>query len=171
MKRSWNWIVPVVALAVLASPVLAGGADCQKSAAAAKTASHKGCTASGEECMKAMAEFKKDRGWLGVELEPAEDGGYVITSVVPSSPAEKAGFRMGDVLVAVNGITFSEENHEKLAAAKKELRPGVKASYVVRRDGEQQILTAKLSRMPDEVYTAWVAKHMKEDHPEYAANR
>jgi S1-C subfamily serine protease len=42
------------------------------------------------------------RGWLGIELE-REQGGIVVKGVVPDSPAERAGVRPGDRVVAVDG--------------------------------------------------------------------
>lgn len=44
------------------------------------------------------------RGWIGVFLEDAPDGGVHVVAVVPSSPAEKGGVRPGDLVVGVNGV-------------------------------------------------------------------
>ncbi len=48
-----------------------------------------------------------ERGWLGVSLK-ASDSGVVIDRVVPGSPAEKAGLRLGDVILKVAGETVHE---------------------------------------------------------------
>jgi S1-C subfamily serine protease len=159
----------VLAAALTIAPVVAGGPDCHKADAAKNVASaHKKCDMSAADC-KSMMETAKKNGWLGLKLEPSEDdGALVITDVVKSSPAEKAGFKAGDVLLAVNGVTYSDENESKLKALKKTLTPGATASYNVQRDGKQQTLTATLGTMPTEVYTAWVNEHMKE-HAEIAS--
>ena len=165
--RFLAFVLLAVVLAV--APAMAGGAECQK-ADAAKNVAHadKPCDMSSADCKKAMDEARKG-GWLGLQIEMAEaDGSMVIEKVVPGSPAEKAGFRMGDVLLAVNGVTYSEENKDKLKAVKKTLKPGTAASYNVQRGGSQQTLTATLGSMPDDVYTAWVNEHMKE-HTEVAS--
>jgi len=161
----------VLAAALAIAPVVAGGPDCQKADAAKNVAahSHKKCDMSAADC-KAMMETARKNGWLGLKIEPSEDdGALLITEVVKGSPAEKAGFKSGDVLLAVDGVTYSDENESKLKALKKTLTPGTTASYNVQRDGKQHTLTATLGKMPEEVYTAWVNEHMKEDHAEIAS--
>src|SRR6185503_12728307 len=61
--RTLNLVAPLAACALATIPALAGGAECEKTAAAAHTASAK-CTASKEECTKYMAAARKS-GWLG----------------------------------------------------------------------------------------------------------
>lgn len=159
----------LLAVVLTIAPALAGGPECQK-ADAAKHVAHadKKCDMTAADCKTAMDQARKS-GWLGLKIEPSEaDGSMVISEVVAGSPAEKAGFRSGDVLLAVNGVTYGDENKDKLKAIKKTLKPGTTASYNVQRDGKQQTLTATLGTMPDEVYTAWVNEHMKE-HTEVAS--
>lgn len=159
----------LLAVVLALAPAMAGGPECQK-ADAAKNMAHAGkkCDMSAADCKKMMEEARKN-GWLGLQIETAEaDGSMVIEKVVSGSPAEKAGFRAGDVLLAVNGITFSDQNKEKLSAVKKTLKPGTTASYNVKRGNSQQTLTATLGTMPDDVYTAMVEEHMKE-HTEVAS--
>ncbi|HJQ96838.1 MAG TPA: PDZ domain-containing protein [Candidatus Polarisedimenticolaceae bacterium] len=155
--RTVNLIAPLAAFA-LAIPAFAGGAECEKAAAAAHTASAK-CTASKEECAKYMAASRK-AGWLGVEYDKSEAGTIAVKKIVPGSPAEKAGFQVGDVLVALNGVDIRDK--EKVSAVKKDLLPGSTATYTVKRDGWNKELTAKLGTMPDAVYQAMYDEHMKE---------
>ena len=110
MRHSTILVAPL-AMFALATAVLAGGPDCEKHAKnAAYAASNKeGCSATKEECLKHMQEAKNN-GWLGIKYDSTEDGTSVIESVVKGSPAEKAGFRSGDVLVALNGIEINEAN-------------------------------------------------------------
>lgn len=155
-------IVAPVALALLALPVLAGGAECEKAKAAAQTAENKGgCKYSKEECMK-MMETARHSGWLGIEYDKNESGAMQVTKVLAASPAEKAGFKTGDILVALNGVEINEANHEKLYAVKKNLAPGATATWTVKRDGYPKDLAVTLGKMPDDVYQAMVTEHMKE---------
>ena len=63
------------------------------------------------------------RGWLGVRIQPitaqsaAELGiplgqrdGVIVASVLPDSPAAKAGIREGDVIIAAGGETLTSAN-------------------------------------------------------------
>ena len=163
MRRTLKLAAPL-AVAALALPALAGGADCaDKSAkAAVHAASAKGgCTASKEECAQYMAAARKN-GWLGVEYDKSEEGVLAVKKVLPDSPAAKAGFQVGDVLVAMNGVEINDANKDKLKAVKKNLAPGSDVTYTIKRGTYSKDLTATLGTMPDAVYTAMVDEHMKE---------
>src|SRR5687767_8195653 len=56
------------------------------------------CKASSQECLDHMTKDFASRGWLGVHLEPKDDGSMAIVDVLPDSPAAKAGLQPGDVL-------------------------------------------------------------------------
>jgi S1-C subfamily serine protease len=162
MRRSLKILIPAAALA-LALPALAGHPSKGEKAAG------KHCSYSKEECAQKMAQARHN-GWLGIMLDQDEAGVMTITQVVAGSPAEKAGFRPGDVFYAVNGVEFSDANQDRLKAIKSTLKPGATASYTVKRDGVATELNATLGTMPDEVYNAWVAEHMKE-HTAVASNK
>jgi C-terminal processing protease CtpA/Prc len=161
MSRSLMLVAPL-AMFALATSALAGGPDCEKNASNAAYAAKKGgCSASKEECTKHMAEAK-NHGWLGIEYDKTEDGATVIEAVVKGSPADKAGFRSGDILLALNGIEMNEANAARVKAAWKPLTPGSTVNYTVKRDGAEKDLTVTLGKMPEDVYNTMVAKHMKE---------
>lgn len=137
-------------LVLAASPVLAGsGHDCDRNA---------------QDCLNAKAAQYAKHGWLGIETEKNEYGGYTITTVVEDSPAEAAGFQPGDVLVAMNGIALEAENKDKLRAAKKSLAVGKEVTYTVKRSGEKRTIAATLGEVPRTVLAQWVGEHMLEHH-------
>jgi predicted metalloprotease with PDZ domain len=166
MSRS-TLIVAPLAMFAFATTVLAGGAGCSKDAMhnTANVAEHK-CNMTKEECLKHMAEARNN-GWLGIKYD-GDSGKSVVQEVIKGSPAEKAGFKAGDVLYSLNGIEINEQNYDKVSAAWKALKPGSVANYTVKRDGFSKDLTATLGKMPDDVYNAMVAEHMKEDHVDVA---
>ena len=159
MKRLAQIALPVAAL-LIAGSALAGGKECEK-AQGAKNVAHAKCTMSAEECKKMMAE-SRSHGWIGLQVDQSDEGVLTVKSVYTGSPAEAAGFKAGDVLVALNGIELKEANHDKIKAAKSGLWPGSTVSYTIRRAGSEQTIAAKLVPMPDQVYTAMVEEHMKE---------
>ena len=122
------------------------------------------CKASTQECLDKMIAKYQQKGWLGVETEKAEHGRWAITKVFPGSPAEKAGFKAGDVFVSVNGVEMSKENKEALTKAKHTMNPGSQATYVVKRQGGKVKLNAELGSVPTAVLAEWVGEHMVQGH-------
>lgn len=129
-----------LAFATLAA---AGGENCDKSKAAhAKTA-------------KSAVHEKAKHGWLGLDVEKNASAGYVVTGVTAGSPAEKAGFQKGDVLVAFNGIALTDGNKEALKKAKIQNAVGRQVTYTISRAGAQRQIAATLAEVPAEVLAKW----------------
>lgn len=98
------------------------------------------------------------RGWLGVVIqdvtpEMAESlgvkEGVIIAQVAPSSPAEKAGLKIGDVVVEVNGQKVGDVRDLQFTIMK--TPPGQEVVLRVVRDGKELTIKAKVAQMPDEV--------------------
>ena len=93
------------------------------------------------------AEGKVTRGRLGVRIQPMtkelaqsfrlkEPNGALIATVEPGSPADKAGLKAGDVVLAFNGQPIDEPNKlPRLVAATK---PGTSATLRIWRDGKAE---------------------------------
>ncbi len=123
------------------------------------------CTKSTADCTASMKEAYQTKGWSGIEADKNEDGSIKVLSVVPNSPAEKAGLKAGDVLVSVNGITFSPENESKIMEMKKtQMTIGQMAEYGVKRDAQVTMMKVKLERIPDAVLAQIMEKHTQEEH-------
>jgi serine protease DegQ len=89
------------------------------------------------------------RGWIGVGVQDMtrelsesfklpQIRGALITEVFRGTPADKAGIKLGDILVAVEGhpVTDSSSMLNVVAA----LNPGKQATFkVVRRDQQTEI--------------------------------
>lgn len=154
MKRSALILVLAFATA-FAGFAFAGGEECAKEgkAAAAKSADH-------AHAAKAKIAKRAKHGWLGIETEKAENG-YAVAKVHAHSPAAEAGFRSGDVLVALNGIALQAENKEQLKAAKSAMWVGSEVEYTVVRGDAKQTLTATLAPVPEQVLAQWEAEAME----------
>jgi len=151
VMNRWAYLFAVVVAVALASPLMAGEGHT--------------CTHATQECLDYMAANLKDRGWVGIEMD--DSGDYmVITKVVDGSPAEKAGFKKGDMLLAVNGVEFAEANKDKLKEVQGSMKPGVDMTYTLKRGAKKKELDVTLAKIPDTVVAQWVGKHMVDDHAE-----
>ena len=127
--------------------------------------------AGGEACRAAhtqadyqkMAEKMAAKGWLGIDTEKTASGAYAVKAVVAGSPAERAGFQKGDVLVALNGVQLGDESQkDALYKVKSELGPGKTATYTVARYGSEKAITATYGEVPRDVLAAWRGEHVLE---------
>jgi Do/DeqQ family serine protease len=99
------------------------------------------------------------RGQLGVGIQPltpelasslgiGEREGVLINSVSLGSPAERAGLRRGDVIVAVNGDKLNDPNalRNRIAGT----APGTEVTLTIVRDGKEQQVRARLAEFEAE---------------------
>jgi C-terminal processing protease CtpA/Prc len=133
-------------------------------AAALFAGDNPGCTLSPEECLKKLNAKFASVGWLGIEAGKADNDRRTVVRVVSGSPAEAAGFQAGDVLVALNGLDFSEANKPALVKVKKGLGPGSEVTYTVLRQGARKDIRVKLAPIPDDIKTQKINEHMKKEH-------
>ena len=83
----------------------------------------------------------EERAWLGIGLEDTEGEGAVIAHVYPSSPAARAGLRIGDFVLKVEG---QEVNSTDMAAsAIKKLPPNVEVRLTILRGKKEQNFIVK----------------------------
>jgi serine protease Do len=95
------------------------------------------------------------RGWLGVQIQDftpelasslgmREQKGAMVASVVDGSPAARAGFMQGDVVIALNGSEIADS--KVLTRQVASIRAGERASFTVLRNGERRTLNATIER-------------------------
>ena len=105
-----------------------------------------------------MAKGRVVRGWLGVviqEITPeiAETigvkEGILVSQVAPGSPAEKAGLKVGDIIVAIDGEKVREVRELQFRVMK--TPPGTEITLTILRGGKEQTIKAKVGEMPEEV--------------------
>ena len=87
-------------------------------------------------------------GYLGVTMAPATGGqdGALVQEVASGSPAERAGVRVGDLVVAIDGKAV--ENYSELGARIRAHKPGDKITLKVVRGGNETTITATLAQRP-----------------------
>jgi serine protease DegQ len=97
------------------------------------------------------------RGWIGVEPQDitpelaesfglTQKTGAIIAGVLKGGPADKAGIRPGDILVAVEGKLVNDTTDMLNLVA--QLVPGKKAKLTVLRKSEQSTLEVTVGKRP-----------------------
>ena len=92
-----------------------------------------------------MAAYQEDKNnayvGIGVTVLLNEDeGGITITDVTPEGPADQAGLKIGDVIIAVEGESTTELGMDE---TKNRIRgeEGTEVTLTIRRDGTEQDVT------------------------------
>ncbi len=97
-----------------------------------------------------ITKGRVDRGWLGVAAQDAEHEANVrgarIMGVQRGGPAELAGIRPGDVVVAVNGKPIPDTG--ALINETAALAPGTRGTFGVLRDSKPLSIPVEVGRRP-----------------------
>ena len=102
---------------------------------------------------------KVTRGWLGVLIQPVSEdvasamklgaaSGALVADVLEKSPAQKAGFQRGDVIVSYDGAKVEENDQLPLMVAQTEL--GKTVDIEILRGGKSKTLKAKIEELKDD---------------------
>jgi len=120
-----------------------------------------------------QATGKVTRGRLGIGIQSLtkelaqsfkldQPVGAVVTNIEKGSPADQAGLKLGDVILAYNGSKIEDPNElPRLVAATK---PGDKATLEVWRNGKAERLGVNVGEFPAEPKPAARAVPAKDKH-------
>ena len=104
-----------------------------------------------------------DRGWLGVVIGNVDKDlasaygldkaqGAIVSEVYPGGPAEKAGVKVGDLIVKFNAQdVHSQADLPRIVG---QLAPGTKVVFDVIRKGKRETLTGVLEKLKDDTNVA-----------------
>jgi len=97
-----------------------------------------------------------ERGWLGVGIQhltpemtesfqvPRNQAGVVVNSIDQGAPAEKAGLRQGDIIIAYDGKQVAHPKHLQNYVA--ETRVGKTVPIKILRDGLEQTVEVEIGK-------------------------
>lgn len=96
---------------------------------------------------------KVERGWLGVsiqditediakDLNRGDNKGALVTDVFKGDPADKAGLKVGDIIVAIDDDDI-KDTHDMLTRISNK-KPGEEVAFIIIRDGNKYTKTAVL---------------------------
>ena len=102
------------------------------------------------------------RGWIGVEPQDItpelaesfglkQKAGAIIAGVLKNGPADRAGMRPGDILVAVDGKPVTDTTDMLNLIA--QLEPGKKSKVTVQRKGQESLLEITPGKRPKPLRT------------------
>jgi len=106
-----------------------------------------------------QGETEGQFGGVGIEVESREDALTVIAPI-EGSPAERAGVKSGDRIVAINGEDVSRTALDKLVRKMRGV-PGTHVKLSVRRPGRTDLVTFDLERQV--IHVASVSSRLLED--------
>lgn len=108
-----------------------------------------------------LKKYKKvKRGWLGVTIQDVDENtakalglseakGALVASVREGDPADKAGIKVGDVIVSVNGSPIDDARDITITIGK--MSPGQKIDLKVWRKGEIRNFEVKLGKRGEQL--------------------
>ncbi len=146
MRRSLWWIVLSLAI-LLPTPGFAAESQCPLPVT---------------ECLLRFQRMR-ERPWLGVDVElDSVTQQRVIVTVAPEGPADKAGMRVGDILIGIEG-----QPPAQWFAGKAGWKDSEDLPVAVVRGGVTKPLTLKARGVPEDILTRAVGVHMLEGHLAY----
>jgi serine protease Do len=103
------------------------------------------------------------RGWLGVAIQDVtpelskamglkEASGALVADVLKDGPAEKAGIKRGDVIIAYQGKDIASSRELPIRVA--DTPVGTQAELKVLRDGQEKTITAEIGELKDKEVAA-----------------
>ena len=119
-----------------------------------------------------IEQGKVVRGFLGVTIQDVDEElarsfnlphtrGALVTKVVEDSPADKAGLREEDFIVAVGSKPVA--NKDELRNLIAQIRPGKRVELTVIRKGKEKKLTVKIGHQPADMFARYPGRPARDE--------
>ncbi len=98
------------------------------------------------------------RGWLGVVIQEITPDiaeaigvkeGILVAQVMKGSPADKAGLKVGDIIIALNGRKLEDVRDLQLSIMK--TKPGTEVTLTIIREGKRKEIKVKVGELPEKI--------------------
>jgi predicted metalloprotease with PDZ domain len=133
----------------------------------AATAAAERCPLDVSTCLMEFAKMR-ERPWVGVLLDQDTTTGVItVVQVHPEGPAAKAGWRVGDQIIGLEGLPPAEGR--QMLAGKAGWKTGAEVHYRIRRGKREMNTPIRLGQMTDEQLAGMIGQHMVEAHLAYAS--
>jgi len=123
----------------------------------------KHCSASAKECDQQIRSMLTGRRYLGISVVDLKPG-IVIKSVVPDSPAERANFKAGDRLIAVNGQKMTSSTVQDFKRVLSGARDVGTLWVIIQRRGAYQRIEVRLEPYTKAQIDKIIATHLAQSH-------
>ncbi len=112
-----------------------------------------------------ITKGKVIRGWIGIMIQDVDDEvaeavglsepeGVIVSEVLEDTPGQKAGLKVGDIILELDGEKFPSGRAFRNAIASK--LPGTEVELTIFRDGRRKKLTVVLGELPGDYEIAGV---------------
>lgn len=132
-------------------------------AAATVAADAPRCNGAARECDHQIRQMLSGRRYFGVTVED-QNPGLVVKIVHPNSPAARAGFAVGDKLVAINGKSLTQASTREFKQLIAEARETGRLWVIISRRGRLTKIEARLEPYSKEQVDKIVAAHLSQSH-------
>ena len=120
------------------------------------------CNQTTRECLDYMSRKMRASGWVGVELE-FDGKKFTVQKVIVGSPAKEAGLKVGDILLAIDGVPAREVADRMVSRRNRpKWKPGQLIKYKIEREGRGRTIEIEMTRMPAHVLARYIGQHLIE---------
>lgn len=121
------------------------------------------CNGAARDCDQQIRSMLSGRRYFGATIEDRNPG-LVIKSVHPEGPAQRAGLKAGDRLIAVNGKSLTQASGKDFKQHIADARASGRLLMIVSRHGTYSRVNLRLEPYTKEQMQKIIAAHLAQSH-------